>query len=485
MMPSVATLRTLTGACLAWAAILAWLAACTNGGNAQPRAPDTLRPEGSSASAGLPDFAPLVERYGDTVVNVEVVQRQQSTGLPLAPDDPMRDFFRRFGIPIPEPGEPGEAPPARGTGSGFIVSPDGYILTNAHVVAGADEVTVRLTDRREFQAEVVGADARSDVAVLKIDAENLPTVRIGDSKKLRPGEWVLAIGSPFGLENSATAGIVSATSRAVGGETYVPFIQTDVAVNMGNSGGPLFNLDGEVVGINSMIFSRSGGYMGLSFAIPIDVAVDVRDQIIEHGRVIRGRIGVVVQDVNAQLAESFGLESPRGALVSDVQEDSPAEKAGLMAGDVILSVNGEPIEQFGEVSAIVSSMRPGSEAHLGVWRDRKEIEIDVRVAELEEEPARTASQESKQKGAQLGMVVRPLSDQERRQLDSDAGVVVEQVSGPAALAGVQPGDIIVGVNGEPLESVDELREAVEQADESVALLVRRGDAQLFIPVRVG
>src|SRR5690606_36191007 len=208
MMPSVATLRTLTGACLAWAAILAWLAACTNGGNAQPRAPDTLRPEGSSASAGLPDFAPLVERYGDTVVNVEVVQRQQSTGLPLAPDDPMRDFFRRFGIPIPEPGEPGEAPPARGTGSGFIVSPDGYILTNAHVVAGADEVTVRLTDRREFQAEVVGADARSDVAVLKIDAENLPTVRIGDSKKLRPGEWVLAIGSPFGLENSATAGIV-------------------------------------------------------------------------------------------------------------------------------------------------------------------------------------------------------------------------------------------------------------------------------------
>lgn len=302
------------------------LGACTEGSNAQQERDE---PEESSAAAtpaparvdarALPDFRPLVREYGDAVVNVEVLQRRERRDIRGAPEDPMYEFFRRFGIPPPYE-QRGEPPPARGAGSGFIVSEDGYILTNAHVVSGADRVTVRLTDRREFQAEVVGVDPRTDVAVIKIEATDLPTVRIGDPEALEPGQWVLAIGSPFGLENSVTAGIISATSRAVGPGSNVPFIQTDVAVNPGNSGGPLFNLQGEVVGINSMIFSQTGGYMGLSFAIPIDVATNVQQQLIEHGRVVRGRIGVIVQDVNAQLAQSFGLDRPRGALVSGVEQ---------------------------------------------------------------------------------------------------------------------------------------------------------------------
>ena len=294
-------------------------------------------PQPVVGAGALPDFASLVSEYGDAVVNVEVqrtVRRSRgSRGVP--PDDPFFDFFRRFGIPAPDFGPRGNPPWRRGTASGFIVSHDGYILTNAHVVDEADTVTVRLADRREFEAKVIGDDARTDVALLKIDAKDLPTVKIGDPGELKPGQWVLAIGSPFGLENSVTAGIVSATSRSVGSDSYVPFIQTDVAVNPGNSGGPLFNLEGEVVGINSMIFSRTGGYMGLSFAIPIDVAMSVRDQLVKTGRVVRGRIGVTVQDMNAQLAESFGLDRPRGALVGSVVEDGPAAKAGIKAGDVI------------------------------------------------------------------------------------------------------------------------------------------------------
>src|SRR5438067_119373 len=291
---------------------------------------------------GLPDFSQLVDRYGPAVVNVEVVEKVQAAagGPPgLSPNDPFYDFFRRFGVPGPEQGPRAHQPPARGAGSGFIVNSDGYILTNTHVVANADEVTVRLTDRREFPAKVIGADERTDVAVIKINASNLPIVKLGDPARIKPGQWVLAIGSPFGFENSATAGIISATSRSVPGENnYVPFIQTDVAVNPGNSGGPLFNMAGEVIGINSQIFSRTGGFMGVSFAIPIDVARNVGEQLIKTGRVVRGRIGVTIQDVNAQLAESFGLARPHGALVSSVEKDGPAARAGILPGDVILSV---------------------------------------------------------------------------------------------------------------------------------------------------
>src|SRR5690606_34536364 len=312
----------------------------------------------SPSAAALPDFSSLVEQYGPAVVNVTIVgKRRQVADIPgFAPGDPFGEFFRRFGQPIPR----GQIPPPRGEGSGFIVSEDGYILTNAHVVAEAEEVTVKTTDRREYSAKIIGSDPATDVAVLKIDAKNLPTVKIGDPSKLRPGEWVIAIGSPFGFENSVTAGIVSATSRSMPGSNYAPFIQTDVAVNPGNSGGPLFNLNGEVVGINSQIYSRSGGYMGLSFAIPIDVASNVQQQLVSTGKVTRSRIGVSIQDVNAQLAESFGLDRPRGALVGMVEEDGPGAKAGLKPGDVFVKVDGVEVETSSQVPGMIAAKKPGS-----------------------------------------------------------------------------------------------------------------------------
>jgi serine protease Do len=443
----------------------------------------------------LPDFAPLVESYGPAVVNVEVVERAQPTtgqdgGRGLSPDDPFFDFFRRF-----PPGQTPRfnAPPSRGTGSGFVVSPDGYILTNAHVVSEGSQVTVRFTDRREYQAKVIGVDERTDVALIKIDAKNLPTVRIGNPGELKPGEWVLAIGSPFGFENSATAGIVSATARSLPSDpngAYVPFIQTDVAVNPGNSGGPLFNMRGEVIGINSQIFSQTGGYMGLSFAIPIDVATHIQDQLIKNGRVVRGKIGVTIQDVNAQLADSFGLDRPRGALVASVEPDSPSAKAGLKAGDVILEVNGLEISRYGEVSGKIAAMRPGTEAELTVWRDGKPRKIDVRVGELEPPQQQSASRrDAPGKGAQeetarLGLAVRPLAPEEKEQAETTGNLVVEQVSGPAAAAGIQPGDIILGVNNKPVKSVAELQAAAKSAGKSVALLIQRAGTQLFFPLRL-
>jgi serine protease Do len=480
------------------AAVFAALTACSDGvADPPPQQTGTAVPTRSptaGVAAALPDFSSLVEQYGAAVVNVEVVQKvRQTRGPGGSGDDPLLDFFRRFGIPPPGgggpggPGGEGDGMPERGAGSGFIVSDDGYILTNAHVVMDADEVTVRLSDRREFAAKVIGADERSDVALIKIDAQHLPTVRIGDPQQLRPGEWVLAIGSPFGLENSATAGIVSATSRAVGGESYVPFIQTDVAVNPGNSGGPLFNMRGEVVGMNSMIFSRTGGYMGLSFAVPIDVANDVREQLVKTGRVVRGRIGVGVQDMNAQLAQSFGLDRPRGALVSAVEDDSPAANAGITAGDVILSVNGHDIDRVGGLPTEIAKMKPGSKAELLVWREGKERTIDVRVAEMpQKEETRTADRREKaDETERLGIAVRSLTPEEKRQVETDGSLVVEEVSGAAALAGVQPGDIILGVNGKTIQSVQQLRGAVKERQSTVALLIERGNAQIFIPIRVG
>ncbi len=468
------------------------LGACTEGGNAQQtgttadpadRTGRVAQQERSAPGVNLPDFRPLVREYGDSVVNVEVLQsRQRASGPQISPEDPLYEFFRRFGIPAPEL-QPRDAPPARGAGSGFIVSGDGYILTNAHVVAEADQVTVRLTDRREFQAEVVGIDQRTDIAVIKIDAENLPTVRFGDPDRLEPGQWVVAIGSPFGLENSVTAGIVSATSRAVGPGSSVPFIQTDVAVNPGNSGGPLFNLDGEVVGVNSMIFSRTGGYMGLSFAIPIDVAVNVQQQLIERGRVVRGRIGVLVQDVNAQLAESFGLDRPRGALVSSVEEGGPADEAGVQEGDIILSLDGEPIDRFNELGTAVAAMAPGSEATLSIWRDGEEQELDVRIGELESEPQQAGVGGSGGEAeGQLGLVVRPLTDDERQRLGTEGSILIERVNGAAAAAGLQPGDVILGAGRSRIGSVQELRRAIANAEGSIALRIQRGEASIYVPV---
>jgi serine protease Do len=475
------------------------LGACSVDSQAQQPAPAAAgqvpaAPASSQAVvAGLPNFAPLVEKFGPAVVNVDVVQSPQQTSAPgggQGGEDPFSDFFRRFGIPAPE-GRGGQLQPQRGSGSGFIVTPDGYILTNAHVVADADQVTVKLNDRREYPAKVVGIDQATDVAVIKIDAQNLPTVRIGDPSKLRPGEWVLAIGSPFGFENSATAGIVSATSRSLPSESnsnYVPFIQTDVAVNPGNSGGPLFNLQGEVVGINSQIFSRTGGYMGLSFAIPIDVAMDVREQLIKTGHVTRGRIGVSIQNVDGQLADSFGLDRPRGALVSSVVKDGPSEKAGVKPGDVILAVNGRGVETSSELPTVIARMKPGSDAMLTVWRGGKEQKLDVKVDRLPEPELRTASLQGRRgadQASQLGLAVRPLDPSERQQVETEGSLVVEQVTGPALAAGVQQGDIILAVNGKKVKTVADLQAAAKGAGKTVALLIQRGDGGVFfLPLRL-
>jgi serine protease Do len=438
---------------------------------------------GTSAAAvrGLPDFTELVASYGPAVVNITVVEKSRPAESDT-PDDPLHDFLRRFGA---QP-HGGAEPPARGEGSGFIVSPDGTILTNAHVVADASEVTVRLTDRREFTAKVIGVDQRTDVAVIKIDGKDLPTVRFGDASKLRPGEWVIAIGSPFGFDNSVTAGIVSATSRSLPDGQYTPFIQTDAAVNPGNSGGPLFNMAGEVVGINSQIYSRTGGFMGISFAIPIDIAINVRDQLVKTGRVQRGRIGVLIQDVGQQLADSFGLDRPRGALVSQVENAGPAAKAGLRAGDVILGVNGAPIERSGQLSSVISQVKPGASVVLEVWRDRASRKIQVEVAELKEgRVTRTANDESQRGGAKLGLALRPLTPAERRAAGVEAGLVVEQVSGVAASADVRAGDIVVGANGQKVTTVEEFDAQVDKSKRSIALLVSRGGTTIFIPVRMG
>jgi len=440
-------------------------------------------------SPSLPDFTALVSKYGPAVVNIEVIEKAPE-GAGGQGDDPLNDFFRRFGIPAPGGDQQRREEPVRGAGSGFIVSADGYILTNEHVVEGATQVTVRLVDQREFPAKVVGSDERTDIAVLKIAASGLPTVRFGDPSRLRPGQWVLAIGSPFGFENSATAGIVSAIGRSLPTENYVPFIQTDVAVNPGNSGGPLFDLEGEVVGINSQIFSRTGGFMGVSFAIPIDVAAGVERQIIEVGHVVRGKIGVAIQEVTADLADSFGLSSPRGALVSSVESKSPAALAGIEPGDVVLSVDGHPIEHFGELSNRISAMRPGSQATLTLWRDRQDRTVRVRVVELKEPQTAEAGSGARpapvaRKPNQLGLAIRPLAPQEKAEARTSGSLVVEGVSGAAELAGVEPGDIILGVDGRRISSIEELETAARATQKkSIALLIQRDQQQLFLPVPV-
>ncbi|MDR0440964.1 MAG: Do family serine endopeptidase, partial [Candidatus Accumulibacter sp.] len=404
----------------------------------------------------LPDMSEIVARNGPAVVNISVAGtvRAQTPDFPgLDPNDPFFEFFRRFRIPQ----QRGERQ-VRGQGSGFIVRDDGLILTNAHVINEADEVVVRLNDKREFKAKVLGADKVSDVAVLKIEARGLPTVKIGDSSNTRVGEWVLAIGSPYGFESSATAGIVSAKSRSLPDDNYVPFIQTDVAVNPGNSGGPLFNMAGEVIGINSQIYSRTGGYQGLSFAIPIDVAVSVQDQILKYGKVQRGRLGVSIQEVNQSLAESFGLSKPAGALISSVEKGSPAAGAGLEPGDVILSVNGREVESSSELPPIIAGIRPGDSAKLQIWRKGRMRDIEVKVGGVESEDA--ASNGDKDAGpGKLGLSLRPLRPEESRRYGQD-GLVVESASGAAARAGIRAGDVVLSVNGEAVSSVEQLRALV-------------------------
>lgn len=448
---------------------------------AQATAPVTAqRMTAPSAYITLPNFASIADSQGAAVVNISVTGTVKTAAIPgVDPNDPMFEFFRRF-----QPNMPQSETPVSGMGSGFIVKSDGVILTNAHVVDKADEVTVKLTDKREFKAKVIGIDKLTDVAVLKIEAKDLPTVKIGNIQNSHVGDWVVAIGAPFGFENTVTAGIISAKSRALPDEGYVPFLQTDVAINPGNSGGPLFNLNGEVIGINSQIYSRSGGYQGLSFAIPIDVAMGIEQQLVEKGTVSRGRLGVGIQSINQDLASSFGLPRPDGALVSNVEKNGPADKAGLEPGDVILKFNGQSIDRSSELPPMVANLAPGSTATVEIWRNKQLKTLTVKVAEMQTANAATTTP-ADAKQAKLGLSVRPLTAQEQAQAQVKQGLLVEQVAqGPAALAGIQPGDVILAVNGDQVSSVSELRKELESPSKSVALLVMRGDAKIYVPVKI-
>lgn len=454
-------------------------------------------------AAVLPDFTDLVDKVGPAVVNIRTTERakQMQQGGAGGEDEEMQEFFRRFfGQPVPprqqQPAPRGrrQVPQAeeqqavpRGVGSGFIISTDGYVLTNAHVVEGADEVFVTLTDKREFKAKIIGSDRRTDVALVKIEGSNLPRLTMGDSSKLRVGEWVIAIGSPFGLENTVTAGIVSANSRDTG--DYLPLIQTDVAVNPGNSGGPLINMRGEVVGINSQIYSRSGGYMGISFAVPIDEAMRVSEQLKTIGRVVRGRIGVQIGEVTKDVAESLGLPRAQGALVARVEPGSPAEKAGVEAGDIITAFNGATIEKSGDLPRMVGNTKPGTKSNLTVLRKGAKRDLPVVVAEMETEQQASKKDEKKPKQEQvanaLGLVVADLTDAQKREMKVEGGVIVELADGSAGRAGLQPGDLIVRLNNTDIRDSKQFNALVAKLDpkKNALLLVRRGESSQFVPVR--
>jgi serine protease Do len=454
------------------------------------------------AVTGLPDFTDLVDRVGPVVVNIRTVARVGggsagggSNSVPeLDENDPFYEFFRRF---FPQPGPqqrpgPGQRAPRperevpRGVGSGFILSADGFVMTNAHVVQGADDIIVTLTDRREFKAKLIGADRRTDVAIVKIDATNLPFVKIGDSSRLRVGEWVIAIGSPFGLDNTVTAGIVSAKARETG--EYLPFIQTDVAVNPGNSGGPLINMRGEVVGINSQIFTTSGAYAGISFAIPIDEAMRVGDQLRASGRVTRGRIGVQIGPVTREVAEGIGLSKPQGALVSRVEPGTPAEKAGVEPGDVILKFDGKAIDRESDLPRLVGATKPGSRVQLQVWRKGKTVDLPITVAEMEPDaPARRPDQGQRPTPAAnaLGLTVSDVPAERLKELKLRSAVQVDAVEGAGARAGLRPGDLIVALNNVEVANAKQFNDAVAKLDpkRNVVLMVRRGDQTNFVVIR--
>lgn len=442
----------------------------------------------------LPDFTELVERQGAAVVNISSTQaRGREMPVPGSDeDDPRFDFFRRF---VPRhPGLPRQQEDEPSLGSGFVVSPDGYILTNAHVVEGASDVVVRLADKREFPAQVVGSDKRTDVALLKIEASGLPRVTLGDPARLKVGEWVVAIGSPFGFEQTVTAGIVSAKGRSLPQENLVPFIQTDVAINPGNSGGPLFNLKGEVVGINSQIYSRTGGFMGLSFAIPIDVAMGVQARLRQDGRIQRGRIGVAIQEVTRELAEGFGLAGPEGALVSGVEPGSPADKAGVTQGDIILRFDGKRVPVSRELPRIVGDTRPGSRVVMQIWRRGETKDLALAVGELKEEgdgrpPARPAVTPAPSN--QFGLVLKDMSAEDRRRMERPDGVLVGRASGPAARAELRHGDVIVAVvtggRQTPIKSVahfDQLAAGLPKG-RALTVLVSRGPAMNYVSLSPG
>jgi serine protease Do len=455
----------------------------------------------AAAARGLPDFADLVDQVGPAVVNIRTTAKARASRSTPQTDEDMQEFFRRyFGVPgprqdprrgTPQPGSPEEDPSPRGVGSGFVLSADGYVITNAHVVEGADEVYVRLTDRREFKAKVIGADERTDVAVVKIDATGLPAVRIGDVNRLRVGEWVIAIGSPFDLDNTVTAGIVSAKARETG--DFLPLIQTDVAINPGNSGGPLINLRGEVVGINSQIFSRSGGYMGISFAIPMDEAQRVAEQLRTTGRVVRGRIGVTIDQVTKDIAESIGLAKAAGAFVRSVAEGSPAEKAGIEAGDIVTRFDGKPIDRSNDLRRIVGNTKPGVRVPIQVFRSGAYKDLNVTVAELEpDRPRRAAAAgEPKERGSSsatttaFGLVIADVPDTVRREMKVKGGVRIESADGPAARAGLREGDVIVAIANTEVSDAKEFEAVAAKLDKNkpVTVLFRRGEWAQYAVIR--
>jgi len=441
----------------------------------------------------LPDFTELFEKQGPAVVNISTTQTVHGGGpmgmMPfqnLPEDDPFYEFFRRFS---PPGGQGQQDYKTQSLGSGFIISADGYILTNAHVVNEADEVIVKLADKREFQAKIIGIDRRSDVSLLKIEASNLPKVTLGDPAKLKVGEWVVAIGSPFGLENTVTAGIVSAKGRALPQENYVPFIQTDVAINPGNSGGPLFNLNGEVVGINSQIFSRSGGYMGLSFAIPIDVAMDVQSQLRNGGKVSRGWLGINIQEVTKELADSFGMKNTNGALVAGVEKGSPADKGGLDAGDVILKFDGKAIMSSSDLPRAVGATKPGKEVPVEILRRGSTRSLNIAVGEMptdDKDEARPSRGPAKAEPNKLGLMLRELTPQQKKKLNGKSGLLVTGADGAAAMAGIRRGDVILAVNNAEVQNLEQFNKLIQaaQSGKTVALLVQRGDTTLYVPVKV-
>ncbi len=451
---------------------------------------------GQGRAAGLPDFTELYERNSAAVVSIDVTQKSKRGrgGMPeLSEDDPFYEFFRRFGQVPPRRGQERE-PEAQAVGSGFIIGSDGFIITNAHVVDGADEVTVKLFDKREFKAKVLGADKRTDIALLKIEAKDLPKVSIGDPDKLKVGEWVVAIGKPFGLDSTMTAGIVSAKGRDLPQENLVPFIQTDVAINPGNSGGPLFNMKGDVVGINSLIYSRTGGYMGLAFAIPIDVAMITVNQLKDKGRVTRGRIGVQIQPVSKEDAAAFALDAPRGALVNGVEKDGPAAKAGVEVGDIILKVDGKDVKTSQELPRVITMVRPGTKVNLSIWRKGVTKEIAVTVAEMKEDaaaqPRRGApTPKEKSKPNKAGLMVSDLTDEQKKELDLKSGVLIEDIA-PTVRGNVQPGDVILAIVNRgvatEIRTAAQLNELLAKMEKgaSLTLQLRRGEQQFFTTLRI-
>ena len=448
--------------------------------------PAVTSPVASTAAARLPDFTGLVERDGAAVVNISVVGTTKTMGLDQDDEDnPLNEFLKRFGMPNGQFNIQPRVVPSRGVGSGFIVSPDGYIVTNAHVVDGAKTVTVKLNDRREFTAKVIGADKRTDIALIKIEAKTpLPALDLSHPAPVKQGEWVIAIGSPFGFENSVTAGIVSGVHRALPGGQMTPFIQTDVAVNPGNSGGPLLNAAGQVVGVNSQIYSRSGGFMGLSFAIPASVAENVAMQLKEHGHVNHGRLGIGIQGLDQTLAESFNLPDSNGALVGTVEDDSPAAKAGFKTGDIIRKIDGQQVVDSTDVTSRIGNMAPGTKATIDVWRDGKLVTLTPTIGSYDNSQKVASNDSASTSHEKLGLAVRALTSDEKQEV-GHGGLVVENASGPAALAGIQPGDVIVSVGSNKVTTVEGLKQQVDKAGKNVALLIERNGQKIFVPVRIG